>query len=142
MKIIFQLSQDSLKISKTLDGAEFEPILSIECELGSGIFEAQKIKFENDSDTKPIVKKRLDLADRIDMNLESIWKLIYPKYVSKSTELKLNIIDRASFTDTRLLAIWLRSEVFFDPTKVFRIFKDGILQDSSDIAYLREPNIN
>ncbi len=88
---------------------------------------------------------RLNLCDRSDMDLEQIWQFLYPKYIESSNNLVLNIKDKASFTDTRLLSIWCRSEVFFSNQKgipkTFITQKNGEVQESGEITYLAQPSI-
>ena len=79
--------------------------------------------------------RQLNLA----LEFENIWKNIYDEFVLDTSEFELIISADAGFTDTRIIAIWCRSEVMFNTTKSLKIIKDG--QILEQIQYSQKPKI-
>lgn len=102
----------------------------------------QKFYFENlvfslDGDTKV-----LQLHDKF----INIWSQLYDKYIVKSSQIKLIIKPKASFTDTRIVSIWCRSHCLFNPTVRFEVLKLSQFENDgpnfeSGIIYSQAPKI-
>jgi hypothetical protein len=118
MTLIFALSQNSLEIYQ--DKYEFESLIET-----------------IDSD-----QKVLQLHDKF----ESTWIKLYDKYVSKADKLVLIIKPKASFTDTRIISIWCRSQCMFDPKVELQIltleqFESLNIEINNTIVYSQLPKI-
>jgi hypothetical protein len=87
------------------------------------------LKYSYNSDAK-----RLDLAERF----EEIWQKNYI-LIKLAKELELHIKEGASFTDTRIVSLWCRSNSMFNKKTTFKIFKGD--ESTNEIQYTREPKI-
>ena len=116
--LFFVLSQNSLEVY--CDKYHFEDLV-----------------FSFDSDTKV-----LQLHDKF----ADIWQQLYDKYISKSSQIKLILKPKASFTDTRIISMWCRSHCLFNPGVTFQIITNQQLENDSknndtEIVYSQAPKI-
>jgi uncharacterized LabA/DUF88 family protein len=88
------------------------------------------IVYECRSSTKP-----LNLAT----DFEQVWKNIYNEFILDTNEFEIIIDHNAGFTDTRIIAVWCRSEVMFDSSKSLKIIKNGEVLE--EIQYSHKPKI-
>jgi hypothetical protein len=110
-KLIFQLNKDYLKIFKD------------SINLGNTVYECY-------SESKPL---------NLSQEFEKVWKNIYNEFVLDTREFEIAIDSNAGFTDTRMIAIWCRSEVMFDQSKSLKIIKNGEVLE--EIQYSHKPKI-
>jgi hypothetical protein len=106
-------------------------------EVYSQQYEFEKLVFSLDSDTKV-----LQLHDKF----ESIWQQLYDEYIVNSSQIKLILKAKASFTDTRIVSIWCRSHVLFCANNSFEVLTQQQLeglnhQTENQIIYSQEPKI-
>ena len=116
MKLFFVLSQKSLDIY------------------------TQKVEFEALIDTIIEFDKNFEISK----NFEQTWRRNYLLYISKSDEIELQVLDRAGFTNTRIIAIWCRSWAMFENKKFVISQSDAELVKSeteTSIIYSSLPNI-
>jgi hypothetical protein len=97
----------------------------------------ENLIFSIDSDTKV-----LQLHDKF----ADIWQQLYDKYIVKSSQIKLILKTKASFTDTRIISIWCRSHCMFKPNISFEVLtQDQFESKSADmegaIIYSQVPKI-
>jgi hypothetical protein len=101
----------------------------------------QEYHFENlvfslDSD-----KEVLQLHDKF----TNIWQQLYDKYISKSSQIKLILKPKASFTDTRIVSIWCRSHTMFNTSVKFGVVNEQIESQienfKNQIIYSQAPKI-
>lgn len=76
----------------------------------------------------------------------NIWQQLYDKYISKSSQIKLVLKTKASFTDTRIISIWCRSHCMFQPDVDFEVltqeqFVNKNKNLESEIIYSQAPKI-
>ncbi len=83
--------------------------------------------------------KPLDRPLNLSSEFENVWKSIYSEFVETTKEFEIVIDNNAGFTDTRIIAIWCRSEVMFDSSKSLKIIKNG--QVLEEIQYSNKPKI-
>lgn len=81
----------------------------------------------------------LDRPLNLSSEFENVWKSIYSEFVESTKEFEIVIDNNAGFTDTRMIAIWCRSEVMFDSSKSLKIIKNG--QVLEEIQYSHKPKI-
>lgn len=86
--------------------------------------------YECRSSTKPL---------NLSTEFEQVWKNIYNEFVLGTNQFEIIIDNNAGFTDTRMIAIWCRSEVMFDSSKSLKIIKNG--QVLEEIQYSHKPKI-
>ncbi len=88
------------------------------------------IVYECRSATKPL---------NLSTEFEQVWKNIYNEFVLDTNEFEVVIDHNAGFTDTRIIAVWCRSEVMFNPSKSLKIIKNDIVLE--EIQYSHKPKI-
>jgi hypothetical protein len=118
MALFFVLSQNSLEIYTEQ-------------------YEFEKLVFSLDSDTKVL---------QLHNKFESIWQQLYDEYIIKSSQLKLILKPKASFTDTRIISIWCRSHALFAKDVSFEVvtlqqYEDLDKNQKSEIIYSQAPKI-
>ena len=118
MTLFFVLSQNSLEIY--FEQCNFENLV-----------------FSLDSDAKV-----LQLHDKF----ANIWQQLYDEYIVKSSQIKLILKAKASFTDTRIISIWCRSHCMFEANVSFEVLSllqfQAKSQDlQSEIIYSQAPKI-
>ena len=80
-------------------------------------------------------QKQLNLSQEF----EQAWKNIYNEFILDTREFEIIIDNNAGFTDTRIIAVWCRSEVMFDSSKSLKIIKNGEVLE--EIQYSHKPKI-
>jgi hypothetical protein len=82
-------------------------------------------------------KHTLELSE----HFEQIWSDLYQEYAMESVEnIYYTVGEFASFTDTRVIFIWLKSWQYFNPNKNY--FLQGKEEKNPvDINYLKAPRI-
>jgi hypothetical protein len=118
MTLFFVLSQNSLEVY-------------------SEQYHFEYLVFSLDSDTKV-----LQLHDKFANN----WQQLYDKYIVKSSQIKLILKPKASFTDTRIVSIWCRSHCMFQPNMNFEVLTQEQFESKSEdmesaIIYSQAPKI-
>jgi hypothetical protein len=83
------------------------------------------------------VKHTLELSE----HFETIWNHLSQNYDLNTIEnIYFNVGESASFTDSRIIFIWIKTWQYFNPTKTYYL-QDGIDKNPSDIGYLKSPRI-
>ena len=118
MTLFFVLSQNSLEVYEEQ-------------------FDFENLIFSLYSDTRI-----LQLHDKF----ANIWQQLYDKYIVKSSQIKLILKPRASFTDTRIVSIWCRSHCMFEPSFSFEVltheqFETKSQYEINEIVYSQAPKI-
>jgi hypothetical protein len=98
-------------------------------DLYEGSVHIDNLKYSYNSDTK-----RLNLTERF----QEIWQKNFI-LIKVSKELELHIKKGASFTDTRIIAMWCRSNSMFNKKATFKTIKDD--ESSDQISYIQQPKI-
>jgi uncharacterized LabA/DUF88 family protein len=110
-KLIFFLDRNFLEIYKD------------SVQLGNIVYECR-------STSKPL---------NLSSEFEQVWKNIYNEFILDTKEFEIVIANSAGFTDTRMIAVWCRSEVMFDSSKSLKIIKNGEVLE--EIQYSHKPKI-